>query len=317
MTLHRLRFVAPLCGLALIAAGAAQAPAMAAKGAKGKARTPVTSTVQIATYNSAAGTKTNRAVADIQRLTATSDVVALQEMGSWARRSAVASSLVDCESCTFDGFMPIAAVPGSTPILWNSERFGLKESGTRQVTQDTFVGRAGAGPSTLRAKYINYVLLRDRATGVKFYVLNNHAVPTVQGKGGGANGQHPKRLELYRQHMEGLKALITELAAPNRAVFVTGDLNVNYRRDRIVKDRLFPYYNLGKLDVHASHDALGEPKIGTHALGSGNGTRLIDYVYYMRHQAVVPTRQQVLTGYSSDHRPLVVDFRFISPRKTV
>jgi endonuclease/exonuclease/phosphatase (EEP) superfamily protein YafD len=316
MKLTRLRFVAPLCGLALIAAGAGQAPAMAAKG-KSKAKTPVTSTVRIATYNTAAATKTKRAVADIQRLAAVSDVVTLQEMGSWERRTAVASSLVDCETCTFDGFIPVAAVPGSTPILWSSERFRLKESGTRQVTEDTFVGRAGAGPSTLRAKYINYVLLRDRATGVKFYVLNNHAVPTVQGNGGGANRQHPKRLALYRQHMEGLKALVTEFAAPNRAVFVTGDLNVNYRRDRIVQDRLFPYYNLGQVDVHASHEALGEPKIGTHVLGSGNSTRLIDYVSYLRHKAVVPVRQQVMTGYSSDHRPLVVDFRFISPRKFV
>ncbi len=317
MKLARLSFVAPLCGLAMIAAGAVQAPAVAAKSAKGKTGTPVTSTVQIATYNAAAATKTNRAVADIQRLAAAADVVALQEMGSGARRRAVAASLVDCETCTFDAFMPVPAVPGSTPILWNSERFGLKASGTRQVTQDTYVGRAGAGPSTLRAKYINYVLLRDRATGVKFYVLNNHAVPTVQGKGGGSNREHPKRLELYRQHMEGLKALITELAAPNRAVFVTGDLNVNYRRDRIVQDRLFPFSNLGKVGVHASHEALGEPKLGTHVLGSGNSSRLIDYVSYMRHKAVVPMRQQILTGYGSDHRPLVVDFQFISPRKTI
>ncbi len=314
MKLARLHFVAPLCGLALVAAGAGQAPALAAKS---KARTPVTSTVQIATYNSAATVKTERAVADIQRLAAVSDVVTLQEMGSPARRGAVASSLVDCETCRFDAFMPTSAVPGSTPILWNSERFRLKESGTRQVSVDTYVGRAGAGPSTLRAKYINWVLLRDRATGVKFYVLNNHAVPTVQGQGGGANREHPKRLALYRQHMEGLKALIRELAAPNRAVFVTGDLNVNYRRDRIVQDRLFPFYNLGQVGLRASHEALGEPAIGTHVLGPDNGTRLIDYVYYLRHQAVVPMRQQVLTGYSSDHRPLVVGFQLISPRKTL
>jgi endonuclease/exonuclease/phosphatase family metal-dependent hydrolase len=309
--------IAPLCGLALVVAGAAQSPAVAAKGGKTKARTPVTSTVKIATYNSAATAKTERAVADITRLAAGSDVVALQEMGSGKRRSAVAASLVDCETCTFDAFMPVPAVPGSTPILWNSERFGLWESGTRQVSQDTYVGRAGAGPSTLRAKYINYVLLRDRATGVKFYVLNNHAVPTVQGKGGGANRKHPKRLALYRQHMNGLRALIAEFAAPNRAVFVTGDLNVNYRRDRIVQDRLFPYYNLKQVGLQASHAALGEPRIGTHVLGSGNSTRLIDYVYYLRQKAVVPVKQQVLTGYSSDHRPLVVDFQFISPRKTV
>jgi hypothetical protein len=278
-------------------------------------KVPVTSTVRIATYNSAAGVTTKRAVADITRLAATSDVVALQEMGSWARRSAVAATLLDCETCTFDGFMPIPAVPGSTPIIWNSERFRLKESGTRQVSVDTFVGKAGAGPATLRAKYINFVLLRDRMTGVKFYVFNNHAVPSVQGAGGRADARYPKRLELYRQHMEGLKAIIAERTARNRAVFVTGDLNVNFRRDRIVQDPLFPYSNLRQVDVHASHVTLGEPKIGTHAHGSGS--RLIDYVLHQSHPAVVPMQQQVLTGYSSDHRPLVTAFQFISPRKTV
>jgi endonuclease/exonuclease/phosphatase family metal-dependent hydrolase len=310
-------FIAPLCGLALVLAGAAQSPAVAAKGGKPKGRTPVTSTVKIATYNSAAATRTDRAVADIIRLAAVSDVVALQEMGSAKRRSAVAASLLDCETCAFDGYMPVPAVPGSTPILWNSERFALKGSGTRQVTQDTYVGRAGAGPSTLRAKYINYVLLRDRTTSVKFYVLNNHAVPTVQGKGGGANRKHPKRLALYRQHMEGLKSMVNEFVRPNRAVFIAGDLNVNYRRDRIVKDRLFPYSNLGEVGVQASHAVLGEPSIGTHVLGSGNSGRLIDYVSYLRHQAVTPLAQQVHTGYSSDHRPLVVDFKLTSLRKFV
>lgn len=313
MKFARLSFVAPLCGLALIAAGAGQAPAVAAKSAAAKARTPVTSTVQVATYNSAATVKTRRAVADIERLTAVSDVVALQEMGSWARRSAVASSLVDCETCTFDAFMPVAAVPGSTPILWNSERFRFKGSGTRQVSVDTFVGRAGAGPSTLRAKYINYVLLKDRHTKVNFYVLNNHAVPSVQGDGGRANRKYPERLELYRQHMDGLKQLVAELQANGRAVFVTGDLNVNYRRDRIVQDRLFPYHNLRQVNLLASHEALGEPAIGTHSLGSGS--RLIDYVYYPRHAAVAPLAQQVHTGYSSDHRPLVVGFQLTSFRK--
>jgi endonuclease/exonuclease/phosphatase (EEP) superfamily protein YafD len=309
MKLARLSLVAPLCGLAMVAATTGQAPAMAAKTAK----TPVTSTVRVATYNTAAAVRADRAVADVTRLVAASDVVTLQEMGSGVRRAAVASTLLDCETCPFDGYMPKPAVPGSTPILWNSERFRLKGAWTRQVSRDTYVGKAGAGPSTLRAKYINYVLLKDRRTKVNFYVLNNHAVPSVQGDGGRANSKYPKRLALYRQHMDGLKQLVAELQARGRAVFVTGDLNVNYRRDRIVQDRLFPYYNLGQVGLLASHEALGEPELGTHSLGSGS--RLIDYVYYPRHTAVVPLAQQVHTGFSSDHRPLVVDFELISSRR--
>jgi hypothetical protein len=50
------------------------------------------------------------------------------------------------------------------------------------------------------------------------------------------------------------------------------------------------------------------PDLGTHVLESGNDTRLIDYVSSLDHAAVVPQAQSILTGYSSDHRPVTARY---------
>ena len=310
MKIARLPLLAQVCGLVLVAAVASQtASAANARTERTATPTPVSATVRIATYNTAAGTTVANAVSDIKKLAAQGpDIITLQEMGSRAKRTGVTSALVDCSMCPYESYMPADAPMNSTPILFKWSKFRLEGTGTRQVSAATYVGKNGAGPSTLRAKYINYVLLRERATGQEVYVLNNHAIPSVQGRSGGADRTYPKRLALYRQHMDGLKALVTELKANGAAVFVTGDLNVNYRRDRIVKDTLFPYVNLGQVDVHASYELLGAPARGTDVLANGNDTRLIDYVSALRHPGVTAVAQDVLLGYHSDHRPLQVDF---------
>ncbi len=274
---------------------------------------PVTAPFRVASYNIRMTVSPEDAVSDLQALVADGvDVMTLQEMASPERRQAVRAALLECETCEFDAYMPLGDVYNSTPILFRSTRFVSEGQGTRKVSDATYVGPGGAGPSTIRAKYVNYVQLRDEVTGQTVYVLNNHAVPSVQAKDGSANEAYPKRLELYRKHMAGLKSLVTELRATGATVFVTGDLNVNYRKDRVVRDKIFPWYNLRQVGVVASHEALGEPRLGTH-VRSGDDTRLIDYVSYMRHASVTPVSQRVLTGYRSDHRPIVVDFSLVGP----
>jgi endonuclease/exonuclease/phosphatase (EEP) superfamily protein YafD len=185
--------------------------------------------------------------------------------------------------------------------------FRLESTGSRQVSTATYVGPSGAGPSTVKAKFINYVELRHRATGQVVYVLNNHTVASVQGSDGGRDPRHPKRLELYRKHMEGLQSLVRKLSAPGTAVLVTGDFNVNYRKDYIVQDTLFPYYRMREVGVAANWQALGMPKLGTHP-ADGNGDRLIDYVSYRENTRVTPESQRMLDRCASDHRPVLVQF---------
>jgi endonuclease/exonuclease/phosphatase family metal-dependent hydrolase len=309
MTSVRRRLVAHAAVLAIVAAGAAQAAVAATSSPVAGKRDVPSARVSIASYNTASTLKTDTAVADITRLAGTgADVITLQEMANPDRRKRVVAALVDCSMCQYEKYIPPGAVPGSTPILYRWDRFRLEGSGTTQVTERTFVGAKGAGPSTLNAKFVNWVHLRERATGLHLYVLNNHAVPTVQGPSGGPNRRQPKRVELYRKHMQGLRDLIAPMKATGAAVFVTGDLNVNFRKDRVVKSRAFPFVTLGALGLRASFDTLGEPASGTHVLPGGHSSRLIDYVYSLQHGSVTPVSQAILRGYASDHRPVKVEF---------
>lgn len=310
----RRRLVARAAVLALVALGAAQAADAATTSPAAGRRAVPAAQVSIVTYNTAATLSTERAVADVVKLASTDpDVITLQEMANPERRRQVVAALVNCSMCEYEYYAPAGATPGSTPILFRWDRFRLVSSGTTQVSEATYVGSRGAGPATLNAKHVNWVQLRERATGLGLYVLNNHAVPSVQGPGGGPDTTSPKRLELYRQHMHGLTELIKPMKATGAAIFVTGDLNVNFRRDRVVKTSFFPFAAMAPLGIRASFDYLGEPALGTHVGKSGAGTRLIDYVYSLQHPAVSPARQTILKDYASDHRPLQVAYDLSSP----
>jgi endonuclease/exonuclease/phosphatase family metal-dependent hydrolase len=271
--------------------------------------------IEIATYNVASTLRTRRAVRDVKQLAASGvDIVALQEMANPARRARVRAALVTCARCHFRAHMPRRAVQGSTPILYRAHRFRLEGSGTRRVARATRVGAHGAGPARVRARYVNWVRVRDEVSGRALVILNNHAIPSVQGHKGAPDKKARGRLEVYRRHMHGLQRMVTRFKRAGAKVFVTGDLNVNYRTDRRVAARPFPYHRLGAVGMRASYEALGEPRAGTHVLRSGNDRRLIDYVYFLPRRSVRPVQQSILRGYASDHRPLVVGFRLVRRR---
>ncbi len=281
--------------------------------AAGAAPDPVASTVRIASFNTAAMSSTRQGFNDVKRLLASgTDIVALQEMSSWARREKVRTRLLDCETCGWDGWIPIPAIQGGQPILWRSDKFTLLGRDWIEVAPETYVGPKGAGPSTMRAKFVVRVRLLDNATGRTIWILNNHFVPTVQGPDGGRNDNR-RRIRLYERHMRGLLAVMDKVATQEGGglVFVTGDFNVNYRNDKVKQDPIFPYAALGTHAFRSSFNKLGEPGTGTHVLGNGFDKRLIDYVHFKPTRRVIATGQRIVTGMNSDHRPLIVDFKVV------
>ena len=307
---HRSRTTALLIALVLLMSGVALLGSSGAASAKRSTAEPATASLRIVTYNVSADVKVQRTIDDLTSIITNQapDVISLQEMSSWARRQAVRASFVDCEGCLYDTYMPTAAVPGGQPILFRRDKYTVLGSGMRQVTEDTYVGDRGAGPSTIHAKWITWVHLRDLATGRQVYVLNNHFVPTVQAPDGGTNNQ-TRRLSIYRKNMRGLVALIQEIQSTTGGlVFVTGDFNVNYRGDVVAKAPIFPYVALGSIGVISSYQNVYVPETGTHILDNGYDKRLIDYVFSLKRRGMAPDALQVLMGLSSDHRPLVSDY---------
>jgi endonuclease/exonuclease/phosphatase (EEP) superfamily protein YafD len=265
--------------------------------------------VRMVTYNIRSKLHDRPVVADLRRLArGGADVLALQEMGSAKRRQAVREALVECRRCGWGAFMPQEAPRGATPILFRTDVLHLVEARSRLATEPAMVGAGGAGPRRMTAKYVNWVHLRVRGTDRDVYVVNNHTVPSVQARNGKPNQKYPRRVSLYREHMHVLGKVVQRLSRDG-AVFVTGDFNVNYRRDRVVRARIFPYHVLGSRGLRASYAPLGMPRRGTHARANGGDTRLIDYVYFSPRGWLTPRRQAVLKGFSSDHRPLSVTFQ--------
>lgn len=275
---------------------------------------PVASSVRIATFNTAAMSSTRRAFNDVKSLLAAGpDIVALQEMSSWERRERVRTRLLDCDTCTWDGWIPVPAVQGGQPILWRSDKFKFLGRDWIEVAPETFVGSRGAGPATMHAKYVVRLRLLDKRTGRTIWILNNHFVPTVEGPDGGRN-ENLRRTRLYARHMAGLQAVIDRIHAEEGGglVFVTGDFNVNFRKDKVAQDPIFPYAALGTRALRSSYFKLGEPATGTHVLANGFDKRLIDYVSFKPTRRVIVTGQRIMRGLNSDHRPLIVDFKITS-----
>ena len=304
-------------GALLLGAAPMQATALAAD-ARQATRKTYTNNLTLGSYNIRHALSDEVAGNDVKRLAATGvDVLGLQEMSSRTRRNAVLDAVQDCDSCTMRGvFFDQNAHVGAVPILYRADRFTLYDSGSVMLSDYTFIGDKGAGPSTLPPKYLNWVKLQDKRTGRFFYVMNSHAVASVQASDGGAN-TNQRRLAVYRKHMDGVKSLVAQVKRRQVGVFVLGDLNVNYRRDRVVRDQLFPYVNMAEVSVQASYEHLGVPATGTHnRLDGTSSTRLIDYVYFMPRLVFAPASQSILGGYSSDHRPLVVGFQVTGPGTT-
>ena len=272
---------------------------------------PVASTVRIASFNTAATNSTRQGFNDVKDLlNAGTDIVALQEMSSWARRERVRTRLLDCDACAWDGWIPVPAVQGGQPILWRSDKFTFLGRDWIEVAPETFVGDRGAGPATMHAKYVVRLRLLDKATGRTIWILNNHFVPTVQDSDGARN-TNVRRTRLYARHMSGLLGVIDKIYAKEGGglVFVTGDFNVNYRKDKIKQDPIFPYAALGTRAFRSSYYKLGEPATGTHVLDNGFDKRLIDYVNFKPTRRVIAMSQRIVRGMNSDHRPLIAEFK--------
>lgn len=316
--MSRSRWGAVVCAtVSALVLGAAplQASALTADTGRMKRNKHHVVNVQVATYNIRHALSDGVAAKDVERLTATGvDVVGLQEMASRKRRNAVMAAVRDCDTCVMDGvFFDSKAHIGAVPILYRADRFDLFDSGSVMLSDRTYVGPKGAGPAWMPPKYLNWVKLQERTTGRFFYVMNSHAMASVQAKHGGSN-TNQRRLALYRKHMEGLKSLVAQVKRRQVGVFVLGDLNVNYRRDRVVRDPLFPFVNMGEVSVRASYEDLGMPRIGTHRrLDGKTSSRLIDYVYQMPRLPMPLVSQSILRGYSSDHLPLVVGIDMRGP----
>lgn len=107
----------------------------------------------------------------------------------------------------------------NTPIAFDKDQYRRIGKGAPIISPDTFVGSRGAGPSTLKQKYANYLILKQLGGGPRRSVTNVHLAPSRQ---------LAVRRRLSDQQIANVIALQKQIAKqyPKIQRNVIGDFNV-------------------------------------------------------------------------------------------
>ena len=260
--------------------------------------------ITIASWNIYYLNSPSNVVSGAKSLFEKADIIGFQELHKASRRTALRNSLL-CSSCNYQGYIQNyssnGSSPGSVSIIWKKSRFAKKDSG--------YVKVAGRQSSMISEKWIAWVKLQDKTTGKDFYMLNTHTVSGVESKGKPSNataGSHSS----YSHQMDVLTSFVKKLQKDNLPIFITGDFNVNYRYDSRVKYKDFPFYRLGKIQVHSAYQRLKLVGISSNARTHANvGSRLIDYVWSNDRSDVYPQSIAIAgSKHGSDHAAFFYTF---------
>lgn len=136
----------------------------------------------------------------------------------------------------------------ATPVAWRRSRFHLRAKRAWPLSGETRVGKAGAGPSVLRAKAATVAVLWDRFQHVYVILVNVHLAPQPD--------LNEARGQLSEQQIEGLVALKhwADETYPGCVILMPGDFNI------VDRQRLQPLVDAG---MHIGRDVADH---GRHAL---------------------------------------------------
>jgi endonuclease/exonuclease/phosphatase (EEP) superfamily protein YafD len=128
-----------------------------------------------------------------------------------------------------DGLLGWTTFVGEDPALtisWRDDLLRMVDSGAHWAYDDTYVGRWGAGPSTLRAAWDPVVTLESRQTGERVAVMAVHLAPSVTRRRpilAKPRASWERRREVYRDEV----AMIARVAGSTAEspFVVVGDFN--------------------------------------------------------------------------------------------
>lgn len=294
--------------------------------------------LKIATWNIAGGAPENSKNAAAKNTYATkrseglaslaksADVIALQESHITNFRKAITDKFTCAQlSCPLagvdlskayakeDATEKDGSLPASIPILWNKNRFTLKDHGVYTALK---TGYRDASGDWVSLKWITWVKLEDNTTKKQFSVVNTHTVAGIEAMGKPKDTNTKKaagqRLKTYAAHMDLLVSLVQYLQESGSPVFVTGDFNVNYRYDSLAANQYkdFPYKKFGKESLKSNYQLTNLQGIAATDGTQGTGTRLIDYIFSWDKGGVDYISNTIETNrYGSDHSPVLLSVK--------
>jgi len=317
-------FILPI--LVILAVGAIGVYTLTRSKAATQTELAPSSTITIASWNTLITNSKKNISSGATALSKSADILDVQELNYKPERQAIRDKLM-CKNCAYTGYMykwsSVGATPASVSIFWNKTKFTKKEAGWlwsygKNQKYWAVEKDKNAPDGKVASRYITWVRLQDKATGREFYVLNTHTIAAID-KDGTGNANNPKRMALYKRHMEVLTAFIQTIKTKgDYPIFLTGDFNVDYRKDNPAYQGLkgmsvyadFPYAMLTTLDMHNGWQRFNLAGIADDARTQGSsGNRIIDYVWSTDRSDVTPLSASISSNsYGSDHYPVFYSF---------
>jgi endonuclease/exonuclease/phosphatase family metal-dependent hydrolase len=238
------------------------------------------------------------------------DIVGLQEMHSSSLRSKVASVASDTIG------VQTATKPSSGdkhmlsfPVIYNKTKLAVVGTGYK---------RLGSIPG-LSDRYVVYTKFRVKSSNQTFYFADTHLPPSVEA--GGKVSGNSSWIAAYKRMMPVVVSTMKSLKSDNIPLFLVGDFNVNYRRDKCSVS-WFPCSSMHSVSMYSAFELSklsGIPSsYGTH----GTGSRLIDYVWAWKRSDTTVKSVSIISGGSgngyngSDHKPSLAKVTISTPTKS-
>ncbi|MGO1974655.1 MAG: hypothetical protein ACTH2Q_16990 [Propionibacteriaceae bacterium] len=136
-------------------------------------------------------------------------------------------------------WFPKGAGAKAHPISWKTKRFALVKNSKGKKMRGSVRAHEGVGGQT-PARWVNWVLLRDRTTKQRFVVVNTHMI------NGAWNGNHPENEDFWFQHRRVLRNRINAVQKFKAPIFVVGDFNKKQGPVKLAGVRRIPMRNASK-----------------------------------------------------------------------
>lgn len=156
-------------------------------------------------------------------------VFALQEVRDYVKAQKLKAHLAACSDSPGNDiglYMPDND-GSSMPILWDNKRFDISvdESTTKKLHSKKHPYDSSGENITVKQKWVNAIVVKDRQTGTKIAVINIHLVRNYQDEHGELDLEAPEILEIYDDEMDIIEAIALWYLYKGYSVAINGDTN--------------------------------------------------------------------------------------------
>ncbi|MFC7493358.1 MULTISPECIES: endonuclease/exonuclease/phosphatase family protein [unclassified Nocardioides] len=277
-------------------------PASAQPAPEGRSSAPAerASAVRVGTFNINAALPLDQWRQAVQEFSTLVDVGGIQEAAG-TEKAAAMKAMPGIGSWRSKRFL-------QEPVFWNKDAYKLLRGRAAKIADGRKVeDKTGPGLVHQEATLATVVRLRSKLSGETISVVNVHLLSGAVNAGKRLPGV-PRRVGMYLDQVRNLgKVVSKEKQWAGGPVWVLGDFNVNYGRDKAVRNRKFAYSTMRRRDLVASWEA----RKGQLQPGQGSGARsgaYLDVIWSTRKARSVDVLREDRFRIS-DHFPVVSSYR--------